>query len=237
MRSVARITPRTFSRVITAIASRTLWCSVACAILRVAETQHHDRRRSRSVPVARATNDGWPSNVNAGERDRGLVLRRGDHGIDLARERGLDRQRRKTRARRVRRRRGGAEVERGRIRLRAVEHVDASSDQSASPILHDRADDGSMPQARRVARVPRIADHDRAAGLAHGRIERGLEADLRPDAGRVAGRDAIFDLAQACAGARITPTASATRGSRPARPGRRPNGWRDPRPSTRTCAS
>src|SRR5712691_3990964 len=34
-----------------------------------------------------------------------------------------------------------------------------------------------------------ITDHDRIAGLAHRRIERGLEADLRSDAGRVARRD------------------------------------------------
>jgi hypothetical protein len=35
----------------------------------------------------------------------------------------------------------------------------------------------------------RIADHDRPAHRAHLRIERGLEAHLRPDAGGISGRD------------------------------------------------
>ena len=34
-----------------------------------------------------------------------------------------------------------------------------------------------------------IADQDRIAGRAHGGIERGLQADLRPDAGGIAGGD------------------------------------------------
>src|SRR5262249_23578743 len=77
--------------------------------------------------------------------------------------------------------------------LRAVEHVDAvlppvrivdSTDHVQ--IDRDTAGPGVMPEHGG------IAHQDRMAGCAHGRIERRLEADLRPDPRGIAGGDSDF---------------------------------------------
>ena len=65
------------------------------------------------------------------------------------------------------------------------------------------ADASSMPQASRVPfEHPGIAHHDRVAGIAHGRIERGFQADLRSDARGVSGGDGDFGFARSCSGRR-----------------------------------
>src|SRR5262245_2939890 len=165
--------------------------------------------------------------LDAGARDRGLVLRHGDHGIRVAAERGIDRDPRKSERGASTRRAGRAEMKRRSLRLGAGEDMQAIVRPVRVRDPLDHTDGGRHPARLGVTRDhARIADHDRMAHLANRRVERGLEADLRPDTGGVAGSDGDFRL---IAHARVpasgpcpTATASARRGSRPARPRRRP---------------
>ncbi len=127
---------------------------------------------------------------DAGARDRCLVLRRRHHRIGLAGERRLDRRAREGQRRDARRRGGAAEVEGRGFGLRTVEHIH----RIAGPVrLADARNDAQLgrdsARCSMPCKKPRIADDHRMAGGAHRRIERSLQADLRPDAGRIAGRD------------------------------------------------
>src|SRR5215813_13218953 len=125
--------------------------------------------------------------LDARERDRCLVLRRCNDRIHLARERELDR--RAGEGERGAAARGGAgtEVERGEVRLRAAEHVDAVVGPVGIGGARDYAQlggdgaGGGMP-----FKHAGVADHDRLAGVAHGGVKRSLETDLRSDARRIA---------------------------------------------------
>ena len=66
-------------------------------------------------------------------------------------------------------------------------------EKSASAMRLDHSEIGGNAAGLGVTRDhARIAHQNRIAGCAHGGIERGLEADLRPDAGGVAGGDGDF---------------------------------------------
>src|SRR5262249_23651963 len=88
------------------------------------------------------------------------------------------------------RRAASAKIERGHVRLRAAEHVDTVVGPVGigGPRHHAQfgrdAAGGGLPFEHAG-----IADHERLAGVAHGGIERSLEADLRSDARRIARGD------------------------------------------------
>ena len=118
------MTRATLSRVIMSIACRTLRCSVAWTIFIVIEAQHQIDVVLVGAGLAR--DEGRIAvERDAGERDRGLVLRGRNNGVDLACERGFDRCAGKGERGAPARRAGNAEVEGGRVRLRAGEHIEA----------------------------------------------------------------------------------------------------------------
>src|SRR5262249_238895 len=124
---------------------------------------------------------------DAGERDRRLVLRRCHDRVHLARERELDRRAGEGERGAAVRGAAGTEVERGEIRLGAAEHVDSVAGPVGIGGARDHAQVGRDAARRSMAfEHAGIADHDRIAGVAHGGIERSLEADLRSDARRIA---------------------------------------------------
>src|SRR6516165_3072521 len=128
--------------------------------------------------------------LDARERDRRLVLRRCNDRIHLARERELDRRAGEGERGAAARGAPSAEIERGHVRLRAAEHVDAA----AGPVgLGDARDHAQLGRDAAGGGMPfqhaGIADHDRLAGVAHGGIERSPEADLWSDARRIARGD------------------------------------------------
>src|SRR5262249_21982296 len=121
---------------------------------------------------------------------RRFVLRRGNDGIDFARERKLDGGSRECERRAAGRRGGSAEIERSEIALRAVQHVDCV----LRPVRVCAARDdvkcgGDSAKLRRTLEQGGIANDQRTAGGATRRVKRCFEADLRPDAGGVAGGD------------------------------------------------
>ena len=120
--SVAAMTRHTRAGVMASIAWRTLWCSVAWAIL-VSPKHSIMKTWSGSVPVSRATKEGWPSKAMPATRDRSFVLRRSDHRIHFVRDRGLD----GGSAERDRGAAGGGAdgAERDRVGLPALEHIEA----------------------------------------------------------------------------------------------------------------
>ena len=152
----------------------------------VAEAQHHVDAVLVGAGLPRDERR-MAVELDAGLRDRGLVLRRGHHRIDLARHRGLDR--------------GGAERDRGAAADRADDAEAAAKRASgcgqASDVDDLRSARTSMPARYLAWRSSKagVADQDRLAGRAHGGIERGLERDLRPDAGRIADGNRDLDLA------------------------------------------
>ena len=120
-------------------------------------------------------------------------MRRRDNGVDFAREGSLDRGTGKGERGSSARGRGGAEVESGQILLRAIEHVEAIVRPIRIPDPSDRTDAGLEAAGPRVPLDhAKIADHDRAADIAHDGIECGPETDLRPDTRRVARGDGNF---------------------------------------------
>ena len=152
-----------------------------------AKAQHHEDvvfGRSGLARHERRMAVEW----NAGERDRSFVLRGGDDGSDLPGEGGFHR--------------GAAECERrssgcgahlaegDALLLRAVQNGELISGFSGVFDVPDRmqVDPDSAGVGVRSQDL-RIAHQDRAAGGPHRRVERGLQADLRPDARRVPGRD------------------------------------------------
>ena len=146
---------------------------------RVAEAQHHVDAALVGAGLPRDKRR-MAVELDAGLRDRGFVLRRRHHGIDLVAHRGLHRGRAERNRGAAGDRRRDAEAERRGFGLRAGQDVDI----------------GLEPAGLGMALQQRgIAHDDRIASRAHGGIKRGLEADLRADAGRIAHRDRDFDLA------------------------------------------
>ena len=145
----------------------------------VAEAQHHvDAAFVR--PGLPRDERRMAVEFDAGLRDRGFVLRRRHHGIDVAVHRHLHRGRAKRNRRAACDRRGDAETERSGFGLRAGQDLDI----------------GLEPAGLGVALQQRGIAHDhRIASRAHGGIKRGLETDLRADAGRIAHGDRDFDPA------------------------------------------
>ena len=120
--SAARIVRATFSRVISAMRLAHAAVQGAMGDPGVAEAQHHVDAALVGAGLPRHERR-MAVEFDAGLRDRGLVLRRRHHRIDLARHRGLhgggaerDRGAAADRA-------DDAEAERRRFRLRAGQHV------------------------------------------------------------------------------------------------------------------
>ncbi len=127
---------------------------------------------------------------DAGERDRRFVLRRGDDRIDVPGKRGPDRAADEGDGGAAALGAGGAEGERCRLRLRAVEHV--------QPVVRPIGIGDALDLAKRNVdaagvSVPRdhgrVAHQDRIASVADATLACGLQADLRTDAGRITCRD------------------------------------------------
>ena len=182
------MTRLTRSRVIASSACRTLWCSVACAIFM--SPKHSIMKTSSSgVPVSRATNDGWPSNgmpaiaievsfCGAATTAATLLRQRRFHGGAAERDRRAPGR--------------GAGLPRAGWPPACGQSSTASRAPAApaSSTRPDRMQLGLDAAGEGVALEDcRVADQDRTAGRPHRRVERGLQADLRADAGGVAGRD------------------------------------------------
>jgi len=153
--------------------------------LHVGEAQH--QVNVVLVGAGRARDEGGIAvERDAGERDRCLVLRRCHDRVHLARERELDRGAGEGERGAPARGAAGAEVERGEVRLRAAEHVDAVVGPVGIGGARDYAQLGRGGAGRGMAfKHAGVADHDRLAGVAHGGVERSLKTDLRSDARRI----------------------------------------------------
>src|SRR5262249_15285614 len=125
--------------------------------------------------------------LDAGKRDRRLVLRRGDDRVHLARAREFDRPAGEGERGAAARGAAGTEVERGEVRLRAAEHVDAA----VGPVgIAGPCDYAQLGRDGAGGGMPfeqvGVADHDRIAGVAPRGVRRSLEAGLRCHARRIA---------------------------------------------------
>ncbi len=189
VRAVSAMTRPTRSRVMASSACRTLWCSVACAIFVSPKQSIMKTWSSRRAGLARH------ERRVAVERDAGHARSRFRSAARRRRRRPaspgrLSRRRGRTRSTHALPRRWSCRS-RSAVGLRAGEH----GEPAGRPLRVADAADGMrastlIPQASAWrCQDGGIADQDRPAGRPHGRIERGLEADLRPDAGGVAGRD------------------------------------------------
>ena len=154
---------------------------------RVAEAQHHE-----DVVLGRSGlachERGMAVERNAGHRDRGFVLRGRDHRGNLPGQRRFHR----GAAERNRRApgRGAGRPERDGLRLRAIEHRQPGAGRTGILDPADRMQFGLDAASEGVPLEDGcVADQDRTAGRPHRRVERGLQADFRPNARGVAGRD------------------------------------------------
>ena len=160
-----------------------------------AETEHEIDIALVGAGLAR-DEGGVSVELDAGKRDRGFVLRRRDDRSTAPASAASIAARAKASAARPARRVIGAEGGCGRCGCGQSRTLTRSSDHCASAICVTTLRSVLMPQAV-ACRSNRsgIAHHNRVAGLAHLGIERGLEADLRADARRVAGRNGDFRFA------------------------------------------
>src|SRR4029079_15150989 len=125
---------------------------------------------------------------DAGEGDRGLFWRWGDHSIAVARHGRPDRGATKLD--------GGAagrrtdDTERNRVLLLAVEDIEPMPEPVGSAcIRNDVHGRFEATEFRVMAQNGRIADQNWGANVPYRGVERSLQADLRADPGRVSGRD------------------------------------------------